>query len=82
MSQSGLDEKWWLCETFKISCLMGQTVRAERRIISYSTEAFDVTRTTDTSLDVLLERNISMIIGTLMEIENCQMHGEISQDSI
>ena len=32
----------------------------------------DVTSTTDTSLDVMLEK-ISTIFGTLMEIENCQI---------
>ena len=41
----------------------------------------DVTRTTDTSLDEMLEK-ISMTIGTLMEIENCQMCGQVSQDSL
>ena len=80
--QWGLDEKWWICETFKTSCLMGETVRAERRIIFFSTEAFDVTKNTDTSLDVLLERHVSMTIGTLMEIQDCQMDGQISKDSI
>ena len=39
----------------------------------------DVTRTTHTSLDVLLEK-ILMIIGTWMEKENYQMHGQVSQD--
>ena len=43
-------------------------------------EYIDVTRTTDTSLDVMLEK-ISKIIGTLMEIEKCQMRGQVSQDS-
>ena len=41
----------------------------------------DVTRTTATSLDAMLKK-ISMIIGTLMEIENCQIHGQVSQDSL
>ena len=41
----------------------------------------DVTRTTDTSLDVMLEKT-SMTIGTLMEIENCQIRGQVSQDSL
>ena len=40
----------------------------------------DVSRTTHTSLDVLLEKNILMITGTRMEKENCQMHGQDSQD--
>ena len=26
--------------------------------------------------------DISMIIGPLMEIENCQIHGQVSQDSL
>ena len=42
---------------------------------------FNVTRTTDTSLDVMLEK-ISTTIGTLMEIENCQIRGQVSQDSL
>ena len=41
----------------------------------------DVSRTTHTSQDVLLE-NILKINGTLMKIENCQMHGQASQDLI
>ena len=52
-----------------------QTVHAERRIISCSTEVHR-----RTSLDVLLE-NILMITGTWMENENYQMHGQASQDS-
>ena len=40
----------------------------------------DVTRATSTSLDVMLEK-ISTIIGTLMEIENCHIRGEVSQGS-
>ena len=40
----------------------------------------DVTRATSTSLDVMLEK-ISTIIGTLMEIENCQICGQVSQGS-
>ena len=40
----------------------------------------DVTRTTHTSLDVLLE-NILTITGSWMEKENYQMHGQASQDS-
>ena len=41
----------------------------------------DVTRTTHTSLDVLMEK-ILMIAGTWMEKENYQMHGQVSQDSL
>ena len=41
---------------------------------------FDVTRTIDTSLGAMLEKK-SMTIGTLMEIENCQIRGQVSQDS-
>ena len=41
----------------------------------------DVTRTPDTSLNVMLEK-ISMTVGTLMEIENCQICGQFSQDSL
>ena len=40
----------------------------------------DVSRNTHTSLDVMLEK-ILMITGTWMEKENCQMHGQVSQDS-
>ena len=40
----------------------------------------DVTRTTHTSLEVLLEK-ILKITGTWMENENYQMHGQTSQDS-
>ena len=39
-----------------------------------------MTRATTTSLDAVLEK-ISTIIGTLMEIENCQILGQVSQDS-
>ena len=41
----------------------------------------DVTRATSTSLDVMLEKT-STIIGTLMEIENCQIRGQVSQGSL
>ena len=41
-------------------------------------EYIDVARTTHTSLDVTLEK-MSKIIGTLMEIENCQIRGQVSQ---
>ena len=41
----------------------------------------NVTRNTETSLDVLFEKTLKTI-GTLMEIENCQMHGQVSQDSL
>ena len=40
----------------------------------------DVTRATSTTLDVMLEK-ISTTIGTSMEIENCQIRGQVSQDS-
>ena len=46
-----------------------------------SAKHIDVTRTTNTPLDVMLEK-ISTIIGTLMEIENCQICGQVSQDSL
>ena len=42
---------------------------------------FDGTSTPDTSLDVMLE-NTLMTIGTLMEIENCQIPGQVSQVSL
>ena len=42
----------------------------------------DVTRTTDTTLGVMSERIILKIIGTLMEIESCRMHGQVSPDSL
>ena len=41
----------------------------------------DVTRTTDTTLNVMLEK-ISTIIGTLMEIENCQIRGQVSRFTV
>ena len=41
----------------------------------------DVTRTTHTTLDVLLGKHID-VNGTLMKIENCQMHGQVSQDAL
>ena len=44
-------------------------------------KCIDVTRATHTSLDVMMEK-ISTIIGTLMEIENCQIRGQGSQDSL
>ena len=39
-------------------------------------KCIDVTKTTDTSLDVLLEK-ASMTIGTLMEVVNCQIHRQV-----
>ena len=42
-------------------------------------KSIDVSRNTHTSLDVLLEK-ILMIIGTCMEKENYQIHGQASQD--
>ena len=41
----------------------------------------DVSRTTHTSLDVLLEKNTLMIIGTWTEKKNYQMHGQTSHVS-
>ena len=41
----------------------------------------DVTRNTDTSLDVMLEKNIDDC-WRLLEIENCHIHGQVSQDSL
>ena len=58
-----------------------QTVRAERRIISYPLKYIDVSRTADASLDGMLEET-SKTVGTLMEIENCQIHWLVSQDSL
>ena len=40
----------------------------------------DVTRATSTSLDVMLEK-ISMTSGTLMEIWNCHIRGQVLQGS-
>ena len=40
----------------------------------------DETRATNKSLDEMLEKKWT-IIGTLMEIENCQKCGQVSQDS-
>ena len=37
---------------------------------------FDVTTTTDTTLDVMSEKR------TLMETQSCRMHGQVSQDSL
>ena len=42
---------------------------------------FDVTRATDTSLGAMQEK-ISTTIGTLMEIENCQIRGQVPQGSL
>ena len=39
-----------------------------------------LTRATSTSLDVMLEK-ISTITGTLMEIDNCQIRGQVSLGS-
>ena len=44
-------------------------------------KVIDVTRATHTSLDVVLE-NMSTMIGTLMEIEKCQIRGQVPQDSL
>ena len=44
-------------------------LRAERRIISFSTEIYRRVE------------KISTIIGTLMEIENCQKRGQVLQGS-
>ena len=57
-----------------------QSVRAERRVISYSVQVHRRYQNTHTSLDVLLEKML-MITGTWMEKENYQMHGQVSQDS-
>ena len=40
----------------------------------------EVSRNTHTSLDVMMVK-ILIITGTWMEKENCQMHGQVSQDS-
>ena len=40
----------------------------------------DVTRSTSTSLDVMLEK-ISTTIGTSMDIENCQIRGQVLKGS-
>ena len=40
----------------------------------------DVSRNTHTSLDVMMVK-ILIITETWMEKENCQMHGQVSQDS-
>ena len=40
-----------------------------------------VTSAASASLDVMLEK-ISKIIGTLMQIENCQIRGQVSQGSL
>ena len=58
-----------------------QTVRAERRIISYSAEVHrryqKYTHTTGCNAVEKL-----MITGTWMEIENCQTRGQVSHDSL
>ena len=58
-----------------------ETVRADGRTLHAPPKYIDVTRTYDTTLDVMLE-NILKITGTLMEKENYQMHGQVSQDSL
>ena len=40
----------------------------------------DVTRATSTTLDVMLEKNIDDY-WNVIEIENCQIHEQVSQDS-
>ena len=40
----------------------------------------DVTRTTHTSLDVMMEK-MFIITGTWMEKEDYRVHGQVSQDS-
>ena len=58
-----------------------QTVRAERRIISYSSEIYR--RYQDYRYIFTCNAGeISMTIGTLMEIENCQICGQVSEDSL
>ena len=47
--------------------------------VPISMKYIDATRTSKTSLDVILE-NRSKITGKWMEKRNCQMHGEDSQD--
>ena len=42
---------------------------------------FEVTITTCTTLDVMLDK-ILTVTGTLMEKENCLMHGQVSRDSL
>ena len=57
-----------------------QTLRAERRIISYSTE---ICRRYQNYRYILWcnAGEKSKTIGTLMEVENCQIHGQVPQDS-
>ena len=58
-----------------------QTVHAERRIISSSTEVHRRYQNTMYVTWMYCWKNRLKITGTLMMIENCQMHGQVSQDS-
>ena len=56
-------------------------VRAERRIISCSTEIYRGHQNNRYILGCIAGE-ISTIVGTLMEIESCRMHGQVSQGSL
>ena len=78
---------WWSWEWFQAIFSYRHHVEPRVKLYVPREESFTVplkyivvTWTTDTSLDVMLERT-SRTIGTLMEIENCQIRGQVSQDS-
>ena len=77
---------WSFAERFHLSPSCGppsQTVQAKRRIISYSAKVHR--RYPEIHIHRWMccwRRNILKITGTMMEIESCQMHGQVSQDSL
>ena len=76
--------KWLLDDHRRIHlssscCTPSQNVHVERRIMSHSVKYIDVTRTTHTSLDVMLEKTDCTLLEW-MEKKNCQMRGQDSQD--
>ena len=59
-----------------------QTVRADWRITPYSTENTLTLPELPTRRWMWCPRNILTITGMLMEIDNCRMHGQVSQECI
>ena len=59
-----------------------QIVRAERIIISYSTEIYRRYQHYKYIFGCGARQKHERTIGTLMEIENCQIHGQVSQNSL
>ena len=73
------EENWkdlWLPRCRRRPKIMKTTLQAKDLL-----RCRDVTRNSHTSLDVMLEK-VSMTIGTLMEIETCQMRGQDSGSSL